>query len=217
MVDAAGCSRIADLLRLFGWDVREATGTRDALGLARRHEFDLVVADLAAGAAEGAALLRRLRLVGCRAHLLTVAGEATTEDRAAVAAAGALACLPKPVDAGLLLDFLRGRAGGPDTAGILEEIREVGDLHDEDVDADLMDRLQELYASALPGRLSAIADGARTGNAPALAAASTALAGTSAQLGHPDVAAVCQAITQDARRGILAHDLVVELHAVAGA
>jgi hypothetical protein len=79
-----------------------------------------------------------------------------------------------------------------------------------------MDRLQRRYAAALPDRLTAIADGARTGDAVALARASATLAGTSAQLGHPEVAAVCQAIAQDARRGVLAHELVVELRTVAG-
>ena len=55
----------------------------------------------------------------------------------------------------------------------------------------------------------------RAGDAAALVRASTALAGTSAQLGHPEVAAVCRAIARDARRGVLAHELVDELHSVA--
>ncbi len=85
-----------------------------------------------------------------------------------------------------------------------------------DADAELLDRLQEVYAAALPGRLTAITDGARSGDAAALARASVTLAGTSAQLGHPEVAAVCRAIAQDARRGVLAHELVAELCTVAG-
>ena len=44
--DAAGRAPVAGLLRLTGWDVREAAGTREALGLARRLELDLVVVDL---------------------------------------------------------------------------------------------------------------------------------------------------------------------------
>jgi CheY-like chemotaxis protein len=208
--DATDRARVAGLLRMTGWDVSEAPGTREALVLARRLDLDLVVTDLPAPAGEGPALLRRLRLAGSRAHLLVV-GDAAPEERAAALAAGAVACLPKPVGAEILLDLLRDRAGAP------QPVTEVGDLHDEDVDADVMDRLQELYASALPDRLTAIADRARAGDAPALAQVSTTLAGTSAQLGHPEVAAVCQAIARDARRGILAHDLVVALRSVAGA
>ncbi|MGY1592973.1 response regulator [Geodermatophilus sp. SYSU D00708] len=209
--DATDRARVAGLLRVTGWDVSEAPGTREALTLARRLDLDLVVTDLPAPAGEGPALLRRLRVAGSRAHLLVVAGDPPAEERAAALAAGAVACLPKPVGAEILLDLLRDRAAAP------QPVTEVGDLHDEDVDADVMDRLQELYVSALPDRLTAIADRARAGDAPALAQVSTTLAGTSAQLGHPEVAAVCRAIARDARRGILAHDLVVELRSVAGA
>lgn len=206
---AAARALVAGLLRVTGWDVREAAGTREALAAARRLDLDLVVTDLDAPAGEAPALLRRLRLVGCRAHLLTVTADAGAPDRAAALEAGALACLPKPVDAGLLLGLLDRRAAGP-------QAPEGGDLPVDDVDAELMARLQRVYAAALPDRLSAIADGARTGDATALARASATLAGTSAQLGHPEVAAVCRAIAQDARRGVLAHARVVELAAVAG-
>ncbi|MGY1681964.1 response regulator [Geodermatophilus sp. SYSU D01176] len=206
--DATGRAPVAGLLRLTGWDVREATGTGEALGLARRLDLDLVVTDLDGPAGEAPALLRRLRLVGCRAHLLAVTADAGAQERAAALEAGALACLPKPVDAGLLLDLLGRRAPGPQAPAAGPAA---------DVDDELMDRLQRVYASALPDRLTAIADGARTGDATALARASATLAGTSAQLGHPEVAAVCRAIAQDARRGILAHELVVELRSVAGA
>jgi CheY-like chemotaxis protein len=209
--DATDRAQVAGLLRITGWQVHEVAGTREAVSLARRLDLDLVVTDLPAPAGEGPALLRRLRLAGSRAHLLVVTRDTAPEERAAALAAGAMACLPKPVGAEILLDLLRGRTPAP------RPVTEVGDLHDEDVDADVMDRLQELYVSALPERLTAIADRARAGDAPALAHVSTTLAGTSAQLGHPEVAAVCQAIARDARRGILAHDLVVELRSVAGA
>jgi CheY-like chemotaxis protein len=205
--DAAGRAPLAALLQLAGWDVREAAGTRGALDLARRVELDLVVVDLDGPAGEAPALLRRLRLVGCRAHLLTVTAGAA--DRVAALGAGALACLPRPVDARLLTGLLARRAPGPQAPA-------AGDTSGADVGAELMDRLQQVYAAALPDRLTAIADGARTGDAAALARASATLAGTSAQLGHPEVAAVCRAIARDARRGVLAHERVVELCSVAG-
>jgi HPt (histidine-containing phosphotransfer) domain-containing protein len=94
-------------------------------------------------------------------------------------------------------------------------IRDVDDLADDDVDADLMDRLQEIYVNALPGRVSAITSGARSGDTAALASAANTLAGTSGQLGHPEVASVCQAIAADARRGILAHSRLVQLRDLA--
>jgi hypothetical protein len=85
------------------------------------------------------------------------------------------------------------------------------------VEAELMDRLQEMYESALPARLYAIDVHTAQGNSPAVASAAYTLAGTSGQLGHPEVASVCQAIAADARRGVLAHARVRYLHAVAGA
>jgi CheY-like chemotaxis protein len=213
--DPADRARVAELLRITGWKVHEAPGTGAALRLARRLDLDLVVTDLPAPAGEGPARLRRLRLLGCRARLLVVTGDADPQDRAAALRAGALACLPKPVGGGLLPDFVTRRAAGSGQGG--QQPGRLPDLQEDGLDAELMDRLQDLYARALPGRVMAIADGIRTRDTAALASASSALAGTSAQLGHPEVAAVCRAIARDARRGILAHDLVGELHAVAGA
>jgi HPt (histidine-containing phosphotransfer) domain-containing protein len=88
---------------------------------------------------------------------------------------------------------------------------------DEDLDPELMHRLQRMYASALPARLRAIASGTRSGDAPAVVSAAHTLAGTSGQLGHPEVASICRAIAADARRGILAHARLVELRALARA
>ncbi|WP_113839296.1 response regulator [Blastococcus sp. TF02A-26] len=202
--DGTDRARTAALLAAAGWRIREADDLRSALAVARAAELDLVVADLDLPGGDGPALLRRLRLIGCRAHLLGTSRGLTAEVREAGSAAGALAVLPAPVDAGVLLRFLLDRVTG--TA--------VDALHgaaDDVVDGELSGRLQSLYAGALPGRLSAIADGARSGDAPALASASTTLAGTSAQLGHPEVAELCRAIAADARRGVLAHELVDRL------
>ena len=112
-----------------------------------------------------------------------------------------------------LLAFLRDRATGP----AAQEIRDIEDLHDADLDAELMDRLQEMYRTALPGRLSAIAAGARSGDSAAVASAAYTLAGTSGQLGHPDVATACREIAADARKGVLAHARLARLSALARA
>ena len=116
---------------------------------------------------------------------------------------------PAPLSAavvpGTLLDFLRGRTTGPTAV----------DGADEDLDDELMDRLQEMYRSALPERLSAIRTSTGAGDARAVASAANTLAGTSGQLGHPEVASICQAIAADARRGVLAHSRVQELQALA--
>jgi HPt (histidine-containing phosphotransfer) domain-containing protein len=169
------------------------------------------------------ALFRRLRGVGSRGRFLLVAADPSEVLRAEAAAAGALACLPKPVDPRLLLSFLRSRTTGlaaqDDNSVVVNtaHIREVDDLHDRDIDADLDERLQEIYVTMLPARLRAIAAGARSGDPVAVASAAFTLAGTSGQLGYPEVASLCQAIARDARRGVLAHNRLVELQAVARA
>ena len=94
--------------------------------------------------------------------------------------------------------------------------RDLDDVDDE-LDDELMGRLQAMYVDALPGRLSAIASGTRSGDAPAVVSAAHTLAGTSGQLGHPEVASICRAIAADARRGVMAHARVVELQELARA
>ena len=207
--------RMGALLRLGGWRTAEAATATEALLQAAGAELDLVVTEVLLPRGNGFDLLRQLRHRGSRARFLMITADPTERIRAHAAAAGAVACLAKPVDARHLLDFLRRRTTGPAAPEPRTDIREVGDLHDADIDADLMARLQETYMTALPDRLSAIARGARSGNPAALASAANTLAGTSGQLGHPDVAEVCRAIAQDARRGILAHGPLARLHELA--
>jgi CheY-like chemotaxis protein len=212
--------RVAGLLRLGGWQVSEAVNAEDAVRQALTADFDLVVTDVSMPGENGPTMLRRMRRNGSRARFLVVTSDPTDSVRAASAAAGAMACLAKPVDAGILLDFLRSRTTGPAAQGSTTdmqpaEIHDAEDLHDEELDAELMDRLQEMYVNALPGRLSAIAQGARSGDSTAVVSAAHTLAGTSGQLGHPEVASVCRAIAADARRGVMAHARVVQLQALA--
>jgi DNA-binding response OmpR family regulator len=207
--------RVAGLLRLGGWQVLEAADADDALRLADSADPDLVVTDVSFRGRTGPAMLERMRRNGSRARFLVITAEPTDDVRARSIAAGAMACLAKPVDAHFLLDFLRSRTTGPAAQGSPSEIREVDDLGDDYLDAELMDRLQEMYRDALPERLSAIARGTVSGDTTAVVAAAHTLAGTSGQLGHPDVASVCQAIAADARRGILAHARLVQLRELA--
>ncbi|HLM05974.1 MAG TPA: response regulator [Blastococcus sp.] len=204
--------RVSGLLRLGGWQVREAVDAEDALRQTAVADYDLVVTDVSMPGMNGPAMLRRMRHQGSRARFLVVTSDPTDDVRAESATAGAMACLAKPVEARILLDFLRSRTTGPAAQGTLSA---VPDLVDDDLDDELMDRLQAMYVDALPSRLRAIAAGTRSGNAPAVVSAAHTLAGTSGQLGHPDVAAICREIAADARRGVMAHALVVELQELA--
>jgi CheY-like chemotaxis protein len=219
VVDPSPVARqqVTGLLELAGWGVHEAADAEDARWLSSATSPDLVVVGVTVpGAASGTALLGELRRAGSSARFLVVTPQPSAEQRATAAAAGALACLAAPVDARLLLDLVRRRtqpAAGPATA---QDMVDVDDLHDVDLDAELMDRLRDMYDDALPTRFAAIDRGVRNGDPCAVAAAAHTLAGTSGQLGHPDVAGVCQAIAADARRGILAHALVSALAGLAG-
>jgi CheY-like chemotaxis protein len=207
--------RVAGLLRLGGWQVREAADAEAALRAAAAADPDLVVTDVSMPGGNGPSMLRRMRRNGSRARFLVVTADPTDEVLAEAVTAGAMACLAKPIEARILLDFLRSRTTGPAAQDQLTELREWADLHDDDVDAELMDRLHEMYLDALPGRLKAIATGTRAGNAPAVVSAAHTLAGTSGQFGHPEVASVCRAIAADARRGVMAHARVAELQELA--
>jgi CheY-like chemotaxis protein len=209
--------RVAGLLRLGGWQVREAADAASAHRIATEQDPDLVVTDVSERGGHGPAMLRRMRREGSRARFLVVTADPTDDVRAQAVTAGAMACLAKPVEARVLLNFLRSRTTGLAAQEQLSGLRDWADLHDEDVDQELMDRLHEMYLDALPERLRAIASGTRSGDAPAVVSAAHTLAGTSGQLGHPDVAAVCQAIAADARRGVMAHAKVVELQELARA
>ncbi|HEV7187140.1 MAG TPA: response regulator [Blastococcus sp.] len=208
--------RVAGLLRLGGWQVSEAANAEDAMRMSVVADFDLVVTDVSMPGEHGPAMLRRMRRNGSTARFLVVTSDPTDGVRAASVAAGAMACLAKPVEAGILLDFLRSRTTGLAAQGELEAVRDAGDLPDDDeLDAELMERLQEMYVSALPARLSAIARSTTSGDAPGVVSAAHTLAGTSGQLGHPEVASICRAIAADARRGVMAPSRVVELQALA--
>lgn len=213
--EAEARTEIADLLRLGGWQVREAADAAEALQQTVFSDPDLVVTDMAMPGCSGTAMLHRLRRRGSRARFVVITQDGSAEVREESAAAGAEACLVKPIGPQVLVDFLHGRATGSAVQENLEVIREVDDLHGVDVDAELADRLQEMYTDRLQGRLSAITDSARFGNTSAVVAAADSLAGASGQLGHPDVAAVCRAIAADARRGVMAHRRLAELRRLA--
>jgi DNA-binding response OmpR family regulator len=208
--------RIGTLLRLGGWQVLEATTSRQAQRAAAGRDLDLVVTEVALRGETGLALLARLRVAGSRARFLVVTAEPTERVRSAAASVGAMACLAKPIDPRTVIGFLAQRVQAPaPRARHLRVVRDVEDVTDADADVDVdaatLDRLQEMFLSALPHRLALIAEGARSGDAIAVAGAAQTLAGAGAQLGHPRITAVCQEIAADARRGVVAQSRLMDL------
>jgi CheY-like chemotaxis protein len=206
--------RIGTLLRLGGWHVLEATSSRQAQRAAAGRELDLVVTEVTLRGETGLALLARLRVAGSRARFLVVTADPTDRVRSAAASVGAMACLAKPIDPRAVIWFLAQRVQAPaPRARHLRVVRDVEDVPDADaeVDAVTLSRLQEMFLGALPHRLSLIADGARAGDAVAVASAAQTLAGAGAQLGHLGIAAVCREIAADARRGVVAQNRLMDL------
>jgi CheY-like chemotaxis protein len=198
----AARARVTVLLQLGGWRVHQAVGTEDALRLAALIEPDLVVTDMVMRNGHGATLMRRLREQGSTARFLVMASRRTGQTRALAAAAGALACLAKPVDPRLFVDVMRGL-----TPAVAPSQEATGEAPARDT-ASLT---EEIFRSALPHRLSAIAISAQAGDAPAVADAADALAEAGHRLGYAEVAFVSSAIARDARRGTVSHGRLVAL------
>jgi CheY-like chemotaxis protein len=204
--------RVAVLLQLAGWRVYEAVGAHDALRAAVQLGPDLVVTDLRMRGGNGIDLVRQLRRIGSRARFLFLATRPTDRDRAQAAAVG-VTCLVKPVDPRELVRFLRERRAEPPVQPPLHATAQRWDTESEAVQ---LDWLRELYAHELPNRLAHIAECAREGDADAVAAAATQLAGASSQAGRPEVEWVCRAVAADAGRGVVSHHRLMQLAAIAG-
>ena len=196
----AGRARVITLLHLGGWRVHQAVGTENALRLAALIEPDLVVTEMVMRQGHGATLMRRLREQGSSARFLVVAARRTQQCRALASAAGALACLAKPVDPRLFVDVMRGLTPTIAPPPARDEpapppVVETGDM----------------FLTGLPHRLSTIAMSAQAGDTAGVAGAAEALAVAGDRLGHAEIAFLSNSIARDARRGTVSHGRLVAL------
>jgi CheY-like chemotaxis protein len=97
------------LLRMHGFEVKEANDGREALACVPKFRPQLVVTDLIMPGMDGIELIRRLRADPETAGLPVVAITADSSDQAAdrARAAGAAEFLAKPVELPVLIDRLR--------------------------------------------------------------------------------------------------------------
>lgn len=165
----AGRRRAVTLLRLAGFRVHEASDVVGAFEKAARFRPALVVADPDLPDGDGLELLRELRRHGSWAQFLVVADSPTRTLRNRALQAGATACLPKPLEAGDLVAFLRGRTTGPTEQGAPDQrsVDWVLQQHALHVDSERADRrapggplravrLRDTYALPLPHRSSPV-------------------------------------------------------------
>lgn len=101
---------LAMLLRLDGNTVELAASGEDALRLAGRVPFDIVLLDIGLPQMDGYEVARRLRANGAQARLVALTGYGREEDRRRALDAGFEAHLVKPVDFAALGTLLRPRA-----------------------------------------------------------------------------------------------------------
>jgi CheY-like chemotaxis protein len=97
------------LLRMHGFDVREATDGREALEVMRQFRPKLVLTDLMMPVMDGVELIRRIRSDPATADLAIVAitADATELAERQAREAGALDVITKPIDLPGLLERLR--------------------------------------------------------------------------------------------------------------
>jgi CheY-like chemotaxis protein len=97
------------LLRMHGFEVKEANDGREALACVPKFRPQLVVTDLMMPGMDGIELIRRLRADPETAGLPVVAitGDASDQTADRARAAGAAGFLSKPVDLPVLIDRLR--------------------------------------------------------------------------------------------------------------
>lgn len=97
------------LLRIYGFEVREATDGREALDCVGEFRPHLVLTDLMMPVMDGVELIRRLREDPATAHLPIVAitADATEQAERQAREAGAMDVITKPIDLPSLLDRLR--------------------------------------------------------------------------------------------------------------
>jgi PAS domain S-box-containing protein len=105
-VDAA--ETLADLLDLWGQEVRAVHDGELALGLASSFDPDLILLDIGLPGMDGYEVARRLRGAGLtRAHLVALSGYSHAEHRSRVAECGFDRQLTKPVEPEVLREALR--------------------------------------------------------------------------------------------------------------
>lgn len=99
----------ARLLRVHGFEVREACDGREALSCLDEFRPELVLTDLMMPVMDGVELIRRLREHPSSGHapIVAITADATDVAERQATEAGAVAVITKPIDLSALLERLR--------------------------------------------------------------------------------------------------------------
>jgi CheY-like chemotaxis protein len=103
------CTVVSEILRSYGYLVRQAYSVEQALEILDQEQPDLIVTDVMMPGIDGLTFIREVRLdpIWSSIPTIVVSAKGQPEDIAATKEAGANACLVKPFSARLLLDTVR--------------------------------------------------------------------------------------------------------------
>lgn len=103
-------------LRVEGFEVLEAADGGQALALLDQEEADIAIVDLMMPGINGLDLARRLRFRHPEVRVVLTSAYHLSERQVARAGVGAIGFLPKPYDMDQLVDFLRHKLAGAQSA-----------------------------------------------------------------------------------------------------
>ena len=158
--DFAFSGVLSQTLAAKGWDVMCCADGKEALTLARKGVFDVILLDLSLPSLDGIEVLQRLRSDGARTPILVVTARGNVADRVTGLEAGADDYLPKPFDLTELearLKALTRRYGrdGDLRCGLLRYDPASGVFYRQEVPMDLSPR-ESLLLKALMSRIDRV-------------------------------------------------------------
>ena len=120
----------AAILRQKGANVTEAASAQEALELAGRGQFDVIVSDIAMPVIDGYEMMRRLRQASCRfIPAIALTACVTPDDIAMALSAGYQRCLPKPLSAAALIQTAAEVAVAARTAAPAQQLPSTAPSH----------------------------------------------------------------------------------------
>ncbi len=219
---------VADMLRTHGHDVVNAANGQEAVELATREAFDVVLMDVQMPVMDGieaTVRIRRLPPPACVVPVLALSANVMAEDMARYKAAGMNGALTKPIDWPKLFEALaryggRGRpaqpgASAPPPAEAVETTAESEAAIPEPIDLAEFDpppepegltnglnaKLVELFELDAGKRLDELRDAIQHADNPAVARLAHAIKGSAANLGAQRLAELCADIETRAEAG----------------
>ena len=199
---------VADMLRAHGHDVVTAANGQEAVELAAREAFDVILMDVQMPVMDGieaTARIRRLPAPACDVPVFALSANALAEDLARYKAAGMNGALTKPIEWPKLFEVLAQHGGAgpvsaPPAALAGHHAPDSGPAAFAGLDlpptaavkeSDFKTKLAELFVRDVEQRLEALRAAVQRADFPAIARHAHAIRGSAANLGAQHLAEIC--------------------------